>query len=87
MQNRPTTEERLNQRAPNTLMRYFLILMTVLYMVLGVCLWVAPIPLDITPNTRRILGGVFVVYGIIRFVRIYRENFQNQSSRHDRTIR
>ncbi|WBO84542.1 hypothetical protein [Hymenobacter yonginensis] len=85
MINRPTTEERLNQTAPKLLLRYFLLLMTIIYIGLGICLWVAPIALNLTPTVRRILGGVFVLYGIIRFVRIYREHFQ--TSKHDRTIR
>ena len=87
MTNRPTTEERLNQTAPKLLLRYFLLLMTIIYIGLGVCLWVAPIALNLTPNVRRILGAVFVIYGIIRFVRIYREHFQNSSSKYDRTVR
>ena len=87
MLNRPTTEERLNQTAPKMLLRYFLLFMTIVYMGLGVCLWVAPITFNLTMGTRRILGGVFVVYGIIRFVRIYREHFQNSSSKHERTLR
>lgn len=86
MTNRPTTEERLDRTGSKTLLRYFLLLMTIIYIGLGICLWVAPIALNLTPTVRRILGGVFVLYGIIRFVRIYREHFQ-PSSKHDRTIR
>jgi putative flippase GtrA len=88
MINRPTTEERLSQTASSKLLRYFLVFMTLVYMGLGVALWVLPPHvLNLAMTTRRILGGVFVIYGIIRFVRIYRQHFQSSSSSHERTLR
>jgi len=88
MINRPTTEERLSQTASSRLLRYFLVFMTLIYIGLGIALWVLPpYMLDLPMTTRRILGGVFVIYGIIRFVRIYRQHFQSSSSNHERTIR
>ena len=88
MINRPTTEERLSQTASGKLLRYFLVFMTLIYMGLGVALWVLPPHvLNLPMTTRRILGGIFVIYGIIRFVRIYRQHFQSSSSSHERTLR
>lgn len=85
MANRPTTEERLGQSASSRLMRYFFLLMTLVYVALGCYLWLAPQgALNLAPTTRRILGGIFVFYGILRFVRTYRQYFPSSSSNHDR---
>lgn len=85
MLNRPTTEERLSsQRGPQGFMRYFLLLMTMTYIGLGIYLWLAPPPaLNLSLTSRRILGGVFVFYGIIRFVRTYQQHFRNTDSQHE----
>lgn len=75
--NRPTTDERLHRSSPSSLTRYFLLLMAIIYFGLGVYLWIAPIAAFNLPlNARRILGGVFIFYGILRFVRVYRQHFQ-----------
>ena len=78
--NRPTTEERLNRPNSQSLTRYFLLLMTVIYFGIGVYLCLAPATaLNLPLNPRRLLGGVFIFYGIIRFVRIYRQYFQKKA--------
>ncbi len=87
MSNRPTTEERLGQSSSNRLMRYFFLFMTLVYIALGVYLWLAPAgALNLAPSTRRILASVFVFYGIIRFVRTYRQYFPSSTPDHDRSI-
>ncbi|MBC6610190.1 hypothetical protein H8B15_04625 [Hymenobacter sp. BT507] len=75
---RPTTEERLGRStSSSSLTRYFLLLMAVIYFGLGVYLVAAPNgAFNLPLGPRRILGGVFIFYGIIRFVRIYRQHFQ-----------
>jgi uncharacterized RDD family membrane protein YckC len=81
MLDRPSTEERLGRQSPQRLIRYFVMFMAVLYCSLGVFMWLAPpnmLPLQ--PTARRILGFVFIFYGIIRFVRAYQQIF---SKRHD----
>lgn len=88
MSNRLTTEERLGQSSPRRLMRYFFLIMTLVYIALGVYLWLVPVEaLNLAPSTQKILGGVFVFYGILRFVRTYRQYFPSPSSDHDRPIR
>jgi small neutral amino acid transporter SnatA (MarC family) len=86
MINRPTTEERLSARGNSSqgFMRYFLLIMTLTYIGLGVFLWFAPpIVFNLSLPNRRILGGIFVFYGIIRFVRTYQQHFRNVDSQHD----
>jgi len=75
--NRPTTEERLDRSNSQPLTRYFLLVMAIVYFGLGVYLVLAPATaINLPTNPRRLLGGVFVFYGILRFVRVYRQHFQ-----------
>jgi len=85
MINRPTTEERLSsQTSPKSLMRYFFLVMTLTYIGLGIYFWLAPLPaLNLSLSNRRILGGILVFYGIIRFVRTYQQYFRSSVSQHD----
>ena len=80
---RPTTEERLGRStSSSSLTRYFLLAMAVVYFGLGVYLLLAPNgAFNLPVGPRRILGGVFIFYGIIRFVRIYRQHFQKNNER------
>lgn len=74
---RPTTEERLGNRSQPTLVRYFTLIMTVVYAGVGVYLWFAPEGAFNLPDTpRRLLAAVFVFYGIVRFVRTYQQHFK-----------
>ena len=78
--NRPTTEERLNRSDSQSLLRYFLLVMAIVYFGLGVYLCLAPTTaINLPPSARRLLGGVFIFYGIIRFVRVYRQHFQKRA--------
>ena len=80
MLNLPTTAERLG-RSPRRLVSYFALLMAVVYVGLGVWLWLtadypaAGAALQLGPTWRRVLGSVFVVYGILRFYRGFKANF------------
>ncbi|UYZ61839.1 hypothetical protein [Hymenobacter weizhouensis] len=77
MQHRPHTDERLGQRGPQNLVRYFMLLMSVVYVGLGLYLWLAPQTALTLGNTpRQLLAAVFVFYGIIRFVRTYQQHFK-----------
>lgn len=78
--NRLTTEERLNRSDSQSLTRYFLLVMAIVYFGLGVYLCLAPVTaINLPLSVRRLLGGVFIVYGIIRFVRVYRQYFQKRA--------
>lgn len=83
MSNLPPTHERLSRPSQSPgLIRYFTLFMALLYMALGISLWLVPagmIRLDET--ARQLLAGVFVFYGIIRFVRTYQQYFKK--NRHE----
>lgn len=85
MLNLPTTEERLG-KSPQRLVRYFVLLMAVVYIGLGVWLWwSAGRPagggvVQLGPTARRILGAVFILYGLLRFFRGYQANFNKKTS-------
>ncbi len=77
----PTTEERLG--SPQRIVRYFTLIMSLVYTALGIWLWVtakqpsaAGALLPMGPKTRMVLGTVFILYGIIRFVRTIRSQFR-----------
>lgn len=74
---RPPTHERLNQRGPGRLTRYFVLFMALVYTGLGLYLLLGSGTLFNLPSTpRRILGALFVFYGILRFVRTYQNTFR-----------
>ncbi|WP_212590445.1 hypothetical protein [Hymenobacter gelipurpurascens] len=75
------TEERLATGSKQRFSHYFMLVMAIIYMGLGVFLWTeAASVLTISTGKRQLLGGVFVLYGIIRFVRTYQQHFKK---RHD----
>ncbi len=88
MLNIPTTEERLG-KSPQRLVRYFVLLMALVYLGLGAwLLWSAGQPASgalaqLGPMARRVLGAVFVFYGLLRFGRGYQQYFRNKSSLND----
>ena len=88
MLNIPTTEERLG-KSPQRLVRYFVLVMALVYLGLGVWLfWSAGGPasgglLQLGATGRRVLGGVFILYGLIRFVRGYQANFRKKITSND----
>ncbi|TGE20344.1 hypothetical protein E5K00_20295 [Hymenobacter aquaticus] len=82
MLNRSTTEERLNSKSPQRLVQYFTLMMALIYMGLGVLMWLPMANVFALPTTaRRVLGVVFIFYGIIRFARTYRQHFQRNNPR------
>ena len=88
MLNLPTTEERLG-KSPQRLVRYFVLVMALVYLGLGVWLfWSAGAPaggglLQLGSTGRRVLGGVFVFYGLMRFIRGYQTNFRKKTNSND----
>ena len=84
MLNLPTTEERLG-KSPQRLVRYFVLVMALVYMGLGIwLLWSANKPIaggtiELGPTVRRVLGVVFILYGLLRFGRGYQAHFRNSS--------
>lgn len=88
MLNIPTTEERLG-KSPQRLVRYFALIMALVYVGLGAWLWwTADVPaagsiITLGPIARRILGSVFVLYGLLRFYRIYQAQFRKNTPSND----
>lgn len=83
MSNLPHTHERLGRPSQSPgLIRYFTLFMAVLYVALGTSLWFVPAGmLRLDETARKMLAGVFVFYGIIRFVRTYQQYFKK--NRHE----
>ncbi len=85
MLNIPTTEERLG-KSPQRLVRYFVLAMALVYVGLGSwLLYSAAEPsgdgfVQMGPTARRVLGGVLVAYGLLRFVRSYLADFRKKPS-------
>lgn len=76
---RPTTDDRLGHHSQPGLVRYFTLIMSVLYMVLGIYLWFVPAgTIRLAETPRQLLAAVFVFYGIIRFVRTYQQHFRKK---------
>lgn len=90
MLNIPTTEERLG-KSPQRLVRYFVLVMALVYLGIGVYLWVyANQPaggglLQMGTTSRRVLGSVFILYGLLRFGRGYQAYFRKPPSSDDTT--
>ncbi|MBF9221876.1 hypothetical protein [Hymenobacter ruricola] len=90
MLNLPTTEERLG-KSPQRLVRYFVLVMALVYLGLGVWLWWTADTatgggiISLSPTARRVLGSVFVLYGLLRFFRGYQTYFRKKplSDDHD----
>lgn len=56
---------------------YFSLIMTLIYVGLGIFLIFADeemMNLDIPASMRYLLGGILIIYGIVRFVRAYQQN-------------
>lgn len=79
------TEERLATGSRQRFTHYFLLVMAVIYIGLGIFLFTeAASVLTISTGKRQLLGLVFVFYGIIRFTRTYKQHFKKT---HDNTAR
>jgi hypothetical protein len=73
------TEERLARSPKHRFSHYFMLVMAVIYVGLGIFLWTeAASVIAISAGKRQLLGGVFVLYGIIRFVRTYQQHFKKR---------
>jgi uncharacterized membrane protein HdeD (DUF308 family) len=76
MSDLPPTHERLGTRRQSSVVRYFTLIMSVVYALVGVALFLAPAgTFNLPTMPRYVLAAVFVFYGIIRFVRTYQQHF------------
>lgn len=76
-----TTKERLG--SPQRVVRYFALVMGLIYLALGGWLWYTagqPTPvgavLPLGPGARIFLGAVFVLYGLYRLIGTFRSQFR-----------
>ena len=82
---RPKREKKNNSFFRKFVM-YFSMLMTLIYVALGVFLIFADeelLNLCIPDNVKIILGGVLILYGLIRFVRVYQQNQKINRNRNE----
>lgn len=82
---RPKREKQNNSFFRKFVM-YFSMLMTLIYVALGVFLIFADeelLNLSIPDNVKIILGGVLILYGLIRFVRVYQQNQKINRNRNE----
>ena len=65
--------------------RIFGIFMTVLYVAMGIFIMFASerLNLDIPDAMRYALGGILILYGIVRFVRVYNTTRSNRNRYED----
>jgi hypothetical protein len=65
--------------------RIFGLLMTLIYAGLGLFVIFAgdSMSLSIGEEVRYMLGGILILYGIVRFVRMYRSNTRNRNDKYD----
>ncbi|MBK0404408.1 hypothetical protein I5M27_15525 [Adhaeribacter sp. BT258] len=63
--------------------KYFSLVMTLVYPAIGVFLFFSrPDQVRLDDTTKKILGAVLVIYGIIRMVRVYQEHFKTRNRNH-----
>lgn len=78
--------ERPTASSFNKFVRIFGLLMTTLYVGGGIFLIFADaetMNLSIPNNTRYLLGGILILYGIVRFVRVYQANSRKNNNRYE----
>ncbi|OON70613.1 hypothetical protein B0919_00910 [Hymenobacter sp. CRA2] len=74
-------DERIAGRQRLKTMPYFMLLMSLVYMALGAFVIAAPAGMIVlSQQSKRIVGALFILYGLIRFVRTFRQHFRK---RHD----
>jgi hypothetical protein len=75
---------RKENQAKNPVQRFvriFTLLMTLLYVALGLFLIFIDndsLSLNLSNEVRLVLGGILILYGVVRFVRVYQLNKKSQ---------
>lgn len=70
----------------NKFARYFGMLMTLIYVALGLFIIFMDeeqYNLEMSETARRIFGGTLILYGLVRFVRAYQVNAKSKRNRDD----
>ncbi|MBB6612924.1 hypothetical protein H7F15_17925 [Pontibacter sp. Tf4] len=82
---------RPQKEKPNTtsfakFVRIFTLLMTLLYMLAGLFIIFADeqmMNIGMAQNTRYMLGGILILYSLVRFVRAYKANTDKDRNRYE----
>lgn len=83
---RPRREDnRPKQSAFSKFARVFGIIMTLLYVAMGVFILFAgdALNLDMPDSMKYALGGILILYGVVRFVRVYNTTRSNRNRYED----
>ncbi|WP_018479940.1 hypothetical protein [Pontibacter roseus] len=70
----------------NKFARYFGMLMTLIYVALGLFLIfmdTAEYNINMSETARMIFGGILILYGIVRFIRAYQVNSKSNRNKYD----
>ena len=69
----------------NKFARIFGLLMTLVYVALGLFIIFAGdnLNLSIGVEVRYFLGGIMILYGIVRFIRVYQTSTRNRKNRYE----
>lgn len=69
----------------NKFARIFGLLMTLVYVALGLFIMFAGdnLNLSIGDEVRYFLGGILILYGVVRFVRVYQTTNRNRNKRNE----
>ena len=82
---RPEREEKAKNSIFSKIARYFGLLMTLVYVALGIFIIFSDSGqinnLGLSDTTKWVLGGVFILYGAVRFFRLYKSNSNNSNGR------
>jgi prolipoprotein diacylglyceryltransferase len=82
---RPKREKKSGNMAQK-FVRIFSLLMTLLYVGLGLFLVTIDkekLNLNISNEVRFVLGGILILYGVARFVRVYQLNKKSKTNRNE----
>ncbi|MCJ8164752.1 hypothetical protein MKJ04_07845 [Pontibacter sp. E15-1] len=69
----------------NKFARIFGLLMTLVYVALGLFIMFAgdSLQLSVGKEFRYMLGGILILYGVVRFIRVYQSNTRNKNNRYE----
>ena len=82
---KPKRDSNSTQSTYSKFARIFALLMTLLYIGLGIFIMFAAdrLRIDIPEAMKYMLGGILILYGVVRFVRVYNSNRPNRNRYED----
>ncbi|GAB3823075.1 hypothetical protein [Pontibacter rugosus] len=82
---RPGKEDKPASTTYSKFARIFAMLMTLIYVGLGIFIMFAAdsLQIDLPDAMKYMLGGILILYGVVRFVRVYNSNRPNKNRYED----